>query len=209
MYVHSLTVNLHELRPFQLLQDLHMYPFSGTVPGVEHSMAIDNVTVEANYLDLSSTTIRRAYSDFSPSLFVKSLSQADGIVLLYDMTSLGSFENVISQAYMYARTCNQYMADSPRQFGCEYILVGNKKDITDLTPEQRQVDKELAEQWAQSQGMKHVQVSSLSHEEVEAAVGELLRSIQRAAMKGQEEQRSKGFLKSKIKLAFGRTKSDA
>lgn len=197
------------LRLHQLLQDLHMYPFNGSVPGAEYSMIIDDATVEANYLDLSSTTIRKAHGDFSPGLFIKSLSQADGVVLLYDTTSIESFENITTQAYMYARTCNQYMAQIPRQFGCEYILVGNKRDVVDLEPDLRQVDEELADEWTQSQGMKHIQVSSFSHEEVEAAVGELLRSIQCAAMKAQEEQRSKSFLKSKIKLAFGRTKSDA
>ncbi|KAH7408800.1 P-loop containing nucleoside triphosphate hydrolase protein [Phaeosphaeria sp. MPI-PUGE-AT-0046c] len=199
-----------------LLRDLHMYPFSGTVPGIQHRLTVDGVPVEANFLDLSSTTIRTADASFQPDLFVNSLAQADGIVLMYDITSLESFEHITTQGYMYACMCSQYMSGCVRPVGCEYILVGNKEDLR-VSHDKPGVDTEVAREWAQSQGMHHVELSSWGTGAPEAAVRELIGSIQRteqrAAKDAQEQeamkQRSRNAFKSKIKLAFGRTKSDA
>lgn len=193
-----------------------MYPFSGTMPGVLHSLTVDDDKVEANYLDLSSTTIRTADATFQPDLFVRSLAQADGVVLLYDVTSPESFENITSQAYMYACMCSQYMSGSPRPVDCQYILVGTK---TDLLRRHRgaKVDTELAQEWAQSQGMHHIDISSFAPGEPEAAARKLVKSIQRAERRAAKEAAGeeankrivKPTMRSKMKLAFGRKKSDA
>jgi GTPase SAR1 family protein len=190
----------------------HINPFAGTTPGVRHRILLDNETIDADYMDLSSTTVRTADASFQPDLFIQSLSSAVGVVLIYDITSLDSFEQITNHGYTYAWMCSQYSAEGK---DCDFVLIGNKKDILTTKPEARQVDTELAEQWAQSQGIKHIELNSFDNDEVQAAVCDLLRSIKRTKRREeQEEHKQKGELehgshsvKDKIKQAFGRRKS--
>lgn len=183
-----------------------------------HRMTIDGEAIEAYFTDLSSTTLRIADANFSTELFIQSLSGAVGIVLLYDITSLVSFDHITEKSYAYACMCNNYMGEDAGERIREYILVGNKKDIVEKEPEKRQVDEELAAEWAQSQGMRHVELTTHDREDVEKAVHDLMRSILRAkrfAKKGKANVRAPGLknhgdisTKSKIKQALGMRKND-
>lgn len=190
--------------------------------GIEDSRyrtTIDGEAIEADFTDLSSTTLRTADANFSPELFMRSLSGAVGVVLLYDVTSLESFEHITEQGYAYACMCNSYMGEKTGHRTREYILVGNKKDIVQKEPEKRQVEKELAEQWAQCQGMQHFELSTHTKEEVNETVRLLIRSIMQAKKRAkkkpieyrsQEPQgRNNTTTRTKIKQAFGKLKSGA
>jgi uncharacterized protein YchJ len=95
-----------------------------------------------------------------------------------------------------------------KRFGC--VVVGNKKDLVngEHGEEKREIDKEEAEQWADSQGFRGLEVSSNNREEVEEAVNALVRSVERAkrmdnrddedsraAVRGSGTQRSVALLK--------------
>jgi GTPase SAR1 family protein len=202
------------------MHDCHVNPFLGTTPGVRHRLILGHEAIDADYMDLSSTTVRTADAGFQPDLFVQSLSSAVGVILIYDITSLESFEHITTQGYTYACMCNQYLGHDPGSKVCDYILVGNKKDILERRPEQRQVDQELAEQWAQSQGMKHIELNGFDNDAVQAVVRELIYSIRRTKRRTeqaeQEQQkhksqteRGRGNVKEKIKQAFGKKRSEA
>lgn len=102
-------------------------------------------------------------------------------MLLYDITSLQSFELVTNQAYMYACMCNRYMCPEGTRKYCDFILVGTKRDLVER--DGREVDEELAEQWAESQGMGWFEVSCFDKEEVQGAVRELLRAVRRSGVR--------------------------
>ena len=151
------------------------------------------------------------------------IAAADGIVLLYDITSRHSFDRVTNRTYMHVwdarNTVSRKTGDQgkmeglKKRFGC--VVVGNKKDLVtgEGGEDKREIDKEEAEQWAESQGFRGSQVSSNNREEVEEAVNALVRSVERAkrmdnrddedsrnAGKGSGTQRSIGAL---LKKAFG------
>jgi hypothetical protein len=175
-------------------------------------MDLDGQLVEADFTDLSSTTIRTADATFSPNLFMRILSTAAGVVLLYDVTSLQSFECITGQAYGYACMLNQYMGEKAGDRVREYVLVGTKMDIVQKDPEQRQVDKELADEWAQIQGMRHVELSTHSKADVEDVATTLIRSIKRARERAREEQledRDIPTTRGRFKKAFARTNATA
>lgn len=133
-------------------------------------------------MDLSSTTIREADPTLDRLYFERKLARADGIVLLYDITSQQSFDRVTNEVYMYVWSCRcaegakgeKYVSGSQR-FGC--ILLGNKSDLVKNWPPLREVSTQMGEEWAQSQGFRHMEVSSNDYDEVEAAITELVRSI--------------------------------
>jgi hypothetical protein len=210
---HTLTFGL------QFAED-HHYMQAGIAPEVRSRMSIDNQECEATYMDFSSTTVRTADASFSADIFMRSLGSAAGIVLLYDITSLSSFEHITNKAYTYARMCNKYMGSEDRPNSCEYILVGNKIDLVKEAPERREVDKDMAEEWAQSQGIKHREVCSHDVEGPYEAARELIKSIKRMRERdGREEharrrqQRRDGAGESTIRNKIGgfmdRMKSNA
>lgn len=172
-------------------------------------MDLDGQLVEADFTDLSSTAIRTADATFSSELFMRVLSAAVGVVLLYDVTSLKSFEYITDQGYANACMCNQYVGEKAVERLREYILVGTKKDVVQGDPEQRQVDKELAAEWAQSQGMKHVELSTHTKTEVDDVAQMLVRSIKSArerTRKEELEERKKKTVRGKFKKACGKSK---
>jgi GTPase involved in cell partitioning and DNA repair len=181
--------------------------------GIEDSRyrtTIDGEALEVDLTDLSSTTLRTADATFSPDMFMRSLSGAVGVVLLYDITSLESFDHITRQGYMYACMCNNYMGEKGRNRIREYILIGNKKDIVEKEPKKRQVDEDLAEQWAQSQGMQYVELSTHSKADVDQTIRVLMRSIMRAKERDQSQrlrERNNTTTKSKIKQVLAKLKS--
>jgi GTPase SAR1 family protein len=148
-------------------------------PEVRNRMSIDNQECEATYMDYSSTTVRAADASFSADIFMRGLGSAAGIVLLYDITSLSSFQQITNKAYTYARMCNKYMGSEEDGNSCEYILVGNKADLVKEEPRKREVDRDMAEEWAQSQGIKHREVCSHEAEGPHDAARQLITAIKR------------------------------
>ena len=151
------------------------------------------------------------------------IAAADGIVLLYDITSRHSFDRVTNRTYMHVwdarNTVSRKTGDQgkmeglKKRFGC--VVVGNKKDLVNVEDgeKKREIDTEEAEQWAESQGFRGLEVSSNNREEVEEAVNLLVKSVKRARRmdnrddedsratgKGSSNQRSVGGL---LKEAFG------
>ncbi|CAN9429787.1 unnamed protein product [Alternaria alternata] len=130
-------------------------------------------------------------SDISPryrEVLHTYVASADGVVLLYDVTSLFSFDHLIQHTYLQIWQCRNTvfikdgaegrMQGLKKRFGC--VVVGNKKDTIDRDEGKRQVKKEMANQWASSQGFRHIEISSNERKEVEDAVQALVDSVQRA-----------------------------
>ncbi|KAH7558582.1 hypothetical protein BM1_04719 [Bipolaris maydis] len=119
---------------------------------------------------------------------------ADGIVLLYDIICNLSFTSVTHEFYVYAWTCRDGIATkeaddhlTKKRFGC--VLVGNKRDvIVGEDASKRQVDKNMAEQWASSQGLKHFEITTNERGEVEEVVKALVDSIARARRMDQRDK---------------------
>ncbi|KAG9189443.1 hypothetical protein G6011_06311 [Alternaria panax] len=130
-------------------------------------------------------------SDISPryrEVLDAYVASADGVVLLYDVTSLSTFDHLIQHTYLQIWHCRNTvfikngtegrMQEVKKRFGC--VVVGNKNDIVDEDEGKRQVRKEMADQWAASQGFRHIEVSSNERQEVEDSVRALVDSVQRA-----------------------------
>lgn len=129
-------------------------------------------------MDLSSTTFRdaslsRGNQTLDSQFFIAQLQKASGIVLIYDITELATFKRVTDMAYTWLCICKRFLKDasvwsSNESFGC--VLVGNKADLVRGGLAERKVDRTVAEEWAHSQGIIHMEVDSNNREEVDAAV---------------------------------------
>jgi GTPase SAR1 family protein len=172
-------------------------------PEVQHTMSIDGENAQVTFKDYSSTTVRTADASFSSDIFMRGLGRAAGIVLLYDITLLSSFEHITNQAYAYARMCNQYKGPAEGSNNCEYILVGNKLDLVENAPEKRQVDRDMAEQWAQSQGISHVEVSSHRIEGPHEAALKLIKHERRQGEAERKQQRRGDGGKNTVRNRIG------
>ena len=124
------------------------------------------------------------------------LASADGIIMLYDITDLLSYENPVKCEYenaikdmyedvLYCRNMvftkqgtEGRMVGMKKRFGC--VLVGSKRDLVDQDESKRKVKKELAEQYAASQGFRHFEISSMDRGETERVMEALIDSIQKA-----------------------------
>jgi GTPase SAR1 family protein len=117
------------------------------------------------------------------------IASADGIILLYDIASKYSYERVTNEVYFNAWKCRDtvYRKDGPdgkmwrskKRFGC--VLVGNKKDLIDGQDGEakREVNKYEAEEWAECQGFRGLEISSNERGEVEEAVKALVASVEK------------------------------
>jgi Ras-related protein Rab-39B len=107
-----------------------------------------------------------------------------------------SFASVTHEFYVHAWTCRDDISAeevnghaTKKRFGC--VLVGNKRDaIIGENASKRQVDKNMAEQWASSQGSKHFEITSSERGEVEEVVKALVDSIARARRMDQRDKAS-------------------
>ncbi|CAG5178823.1 uncharacterized protein ALTATR162_LOCUS8893 [Alternaria atra] len=144
------------------------------------------------------------------------IASAHGVVLLYDITSLFTFDHLIQHTYLHIWHCRNtvFIKDGTegsmqgvrKRFGC--VVVGSKKDIVDEDKGKRQVKKEMAEQWAASQGFRHIEISSNERKEVEDAVRDLVDSVQRARRMDARDVRDsksdgKGWTKKISKRTIG------
>jgi GTPase SAR1 family protein len=215
--------------PPQLIMGRHFSEYFGTNDSDHrYRMTTENGFMDANFMDLSSTTVRTADPTLRTEFFTSTLSRAAGVVLLYDITNLKSFQHITNQAYMYVWMCKRYMGESVGVESCEFVLVGTKADILKSEPERREVDRELAEDWAQSQGIKHFELTTKVRSQVEEPVHELMRSINRAKDRNEKEREGewlqrlhekakrkyqpgleKASLKDRFKNALGKTRAEA
>jgi hypothetical protein len=175
-----------------------------------HEFLIDGQHVLADFMDISSTTIREAEPGFNPYIFQQMLCRADGVSLLYDVTDLESFERVTNEAYAYVWMCKRSIKGkngAEAVENCEFILVGNKADIVRKEPKKRAVDKKMAEEWAWSKGFRHAEVSSNERSEVSGVAERLVWSILRTQgrMEGVTEEKVE---KQKREMEFGKGKMD-
>ncbi|RYO27597.1 hypothetical protein AA0111_g7257 [Alternaria arborescens] len=152
---------------------------------LSRTISYANETWSFSFIDLNLN------SDISPryrEVLHTYIASADGVVLLYDVTSLFSFDHLIQHTYLQIWQCRNTvfikdgaegrMQGLKKRFGC--VVVGNKKDIIDRDEGKRQVKKEMVDQWASSQGFRHIEISSNERKEVEDAVQALVDSVQRA-----------------------------
>ncbi|KNC54324.1 Psmras1, variant [Thecamonas trahens ATCC 50062] len=89
----------------------------------------------------------------------------EGFVLVFDITSAASFEDV-KKVHSKVRRVTEAMDDLPPM-----VLVGNKVDLVDL----RQVEKETAESLAAQFGCPYFEASALTRENVENVFHEITR----------------------------------
>lgn len=131
-------------------------------------------------VDISSTMLRESGPTLDKAVFDSSIASCQGIVLIYDVTSHESFDLVTQDAYMHVLRLRQAMSTHNPNWGkrCGFLLVGNKLDLVTELPEKRQVEKEMAEEWAQSQGFRHIEVSSKDRHAVDKAMVTLVSSIE-------------------------------
>lgn len=141
--------------------------------------------------DLSLAPLRRRDPGFRADIFRQVLKNADGIVLLYDITDRESYDRIteqgLQQVYQSRKTRRgdgQRYPGGRQRFGG--ILVGNKLDLV-RGVEGREVRKELAAEWATMAGFKSYELDTFNREAVEEAVRGLLRNIKRAESRDAED----------------------
>lgn len=140
-------------------------------------------------MDVSSNLFRSEDLSLSLSPYHFFLFQADGFILLYDITSKASFDYAVDEAYRNIckmRRRNEGKRDLPypagmRRFAC--VLVGNKSDLE----EQREVETEMAQEWADSMDMDFLEVDSHQQESVTDAMRILVRAIVRTKRREMED----------------------
>lgn len=95
----------------------------------------------------------------------------------------------------------------------KFVLVGNKLDLLG-EGKRREVDKELASDWARSQGMRHFEVSAKTGQGLRESAEALVRAVTKAKLReaetapkaAQEEKKrsAKASLSSRLKYALKR-----
>ena len=138
-----------------------------------------NTTYALELLDVPSNPVQASDPFTNPVFTDVWLQKADGVVLIFDLTSKASFDQIVGDGHlrlcMTRRTHNSeevpYVCGGQR-FGC--VLVGMKAD---LAVENRQVDRELAEEWAQSQGISYFELDATRSDLIEKATENLVLSI--------------------------------
>lgn len=144
-------------------------------------------------MDISSTMLRDSDPILDKAVFNLSFAKSKGIVLMYDLTSRASFDLLTQDAYMHALTVRQGMSTNDPNWGkrCGFVLVGNKADIVADHPEKRDVEREIAEEWAQSQGFRHVEVSSKDRDTVDEAMVILVKNIEASGRRDERDRLTK------------------
>jgi GTPase SAR1 family protein len=152
-------------------------------------------------LDISSTIFRSSSSPLMPdanNIYNVDLNtwikNAQGVVLLFDITSRSSYDLLTENGYMHVifQRATTYPGGLPYLAGQERfggVLVGTKVDLTarPATASDRKVSRQEAEDWAQIQGMKYFEVDTRHLEPVEEAMRALVRSIIRAKRRDGED----------------------
>lgn len=161
-------------------------PFVTYIPG--DSISIQEIVVgerrvKMTLMDLSTSFLKPEIATQHPEWAEKMLREADGVVLLYDVTNAESFEYITGQAYNFLWRCRRLglkthddaARDARQSFGC--VLAGNKMDLVAARPDKRAISQSLAEDWACTQGFKNIELDSLSKSASELAHSLLARSF--------------------------------
>ena len=91
--------------------------------------------------------------------------QADGIIVAYDVTSLESFKNT--------RTWISSIQKIVKADEMPRILVGNKTDLI----EDRVIDKETAQQFADSYGIKYFETSAYTGDGIQEMMDDIMKQV--------------------------------
>ncbi|OSS48268.1 hypothetical protein B5807_07778 [Epicoccum nigrum] len=149
----------------------------------QHPIFVEERTTDLTLMDLSTSFLKPEQSMHSPEWAETILADADGVVLLYDVTSSQSFDFITNQAYRYLWGCRRFN-DGRREgaeggerdsFGC--VLVGNKADLIIEDQASRAVPLNLANDWALTQGIRSIEVDSLARNGPESALRLLVKNI--------------------------------
>lgn len=160
---------------------------------MEHTkdFSVDGEPISITINDINNTILRGDDPALDYDYFQGVFKDCSGVVLLFDITSRKSFDHITQNGYLRVimsrpkftedgETGIRYPAGQKR-FGC--ILVGNKADLKD----QREVSRDLAEWWAESQNIKYIELDTSKQWPINDAMAELVRSIRRAQKWDQEE----------------------
>ena len=149
----------------------------------QHPILVEGRTTGLTLMDLSTAFLKPEQSMHSANWAETILADADGVVLLYDVTSSQSFEFITAQAYRYLWGCRK--SNSGRRegaegaerdtFGC--VLVGNKADLTTEDQASRAVPLNYANDWALTQCIRSIEVDSLARDGPENALRLLVKNI--------------------------------
>ncbi|KAJ4369439.1 hypothetical protein N0V86_009274 [Didymella sp. IMI 355093] len=148
-----------------------------------HEIVVDGRSVKLTLMDLSTSFLKPENAVQHPEWAEKMLSKADGVVLLFDVTSTESFEYITKQAYNFLWGCRESKkgiddaagGDERQSFGC--VLAGNKLDLVTAKQEARAVSQALAEEWARSQGFRSTELNSLVRNGPEQALKLLVKNV--------------------------------
>ena len=121
----------------------------------EHIQSTIGVDFKVKHMDVSGKRIKLTIWDTAGQERFRTLTSsyyrgAHGVVLVYDVTRMDSFENLeqwLKEVQLYSPNGGENVVK---------LLVGNKIDL------ERQVPREKAEAWARSQGMLFLEASAKS-----------------------------------------------
>jgi GTPase SAR1 family protein len=148
-----------------------------------HEIAVDGRCVKMTLMDLSTSFLKPENAAQHPEWAERMLREADGVVLLYDVTSTESFEYITRQACNFLWSCRRLgketvdgaTRDGRQSFGC--VLAGNKLDLAIAKPDTRAVGQSLAGEWAHTQGFRSIELDSLARSGPEQALKLLVKNI--------------------------------
>uniref|UniRef100_A0A7S2THI8 Uncharacterized protein n=1 Tax=Lotharella oceanica TaxID=641309 RepID=A0A7S2THI8_9EUKA len=107
--------------------------------------------------------------------------KAAGVVLVYDVNNLESFQSLETWIDLLNRHTDE---------GIAKILVGNKLDQTDLKSGKKAVPTAMGEAFAKKHGVKFLETSAKTDKNVEKAMIDLIRDIQASGIQVREVDRS-------------------
>jgi hypothetical protein len=159
-----------------------------TVDGTRHRLEV---------MDVNSTMFHGPNDHgFNLGIFDMLLARAVGVVLLYDITNLQSYVDITTRGYWHFYLSRELVSVQPglmedglrypcerKRFGC--VLVGMKKDLADAHG--REVESEVAREWAESQGVGFWEVDKSDLEGIQEATRGLVRDIEKKGRKDEED----------------------
>jgi small GTP-binding protein len=165
----------------QFLHDSSFVSYNPVDPGLtSRQLTVDGESSNLSLMDLSTAFLKPENEAQSQEWAKKILEGADGIVLLYDVASMESFDYVTDQAYKFLWGCRKLAdEDDETRQGFGSVLVGNKLDLVSSGQNSREVNQNLAEEWAQSQGMRCIEVDCLNREGPEESLKLVVKNIKK------------------------------
>lgn len=176
---------------------------------ITHEIIVDGLTSHLMLMDLSTSFLKPEIAGQPPGWAEKMLREADGVVLLYDVTSAEGFEYIINQAYNFLWECRRLKEEADggagrserKSFGC--VLAGNKLDLVIAKLRERAVDPNLAEEWAHTQGFRNIELDSLTSNGPKQALMLLVRNLRKldrlSLARAKEEEQAARSMKGKDK----------